>query len=42
MCIRRLFRAGCDERGTGEASGKSSGTESRMGEERKKKVEKIN
>ena len=36
MCIRSFFRAGCVERGTGEASGKSSGTESRMGEERKK------
>ena len=36
MCIRRFFRAGCVERGTGEALGKSSGTESRMGEERKK------
>ena len=36
MCIRSFFRAGSVERGTGEASGKSSGTESRMGEERKK------
>ena len=36
MCIRSFFRAGCGDRGTGEASGKSSGTESRMGEERKK------
>ena len=36
MCIRRFLRAGCVERGTGEASGKSSGTESRMGEEREK------
>ena len=35
MCIRIFFRAGCVERGMGEASGKSSGTESRMGEERK-------
>ena len=36
MCIRSFFRAGCVKRGTGEASGKSSGTESRMEEERKK------
>ena len=33
---KKFFRAGCVERGTGEASGKSSGTESRMGVERKK------
>ena len=33
---KKVFRAGCVERGTGEASGKSSGTEGRMGEERKK------
>ena len=37
MCIRSFFRAGCVERGTEEASGKSSGTESRIGE---KNVEK--
>ena len=36
-CVLEVFfRARCVERGTGEASGKSSGTESRMGEERKK------
>ena len=35
---KKVFRAGCVERGTGEASGKSSGTESRMG----KNVEKRN
>ena len=33
---KKFFRAGCVERGTGEASGKSSGTESRMGEVRKR------
>ena len=36
MNVYNFFRAGCVERVTGEASGKSSGTESRMGEERKK------
>ena len=35
----KFFRAGCVKRGTGEASGKSSGTESRMGG---KRVEKRN
>ena len=34
MCIRSFFRAGCVERGMGEASGKGLVTESRMGEER--------
>ena len=34
MCIGFFYRAGCVERGTGEASIKSSGTESRMGEEK--------
>ena len=36
MCIRSFFRAGFVKRGTGEASGKSSGTESRMGRREEK------
>ena len=36
MWIRSFFKAGCVERGTAEASRKSSGTESRIGEEREK------
>ena len=40
MCIRSFFRAYVVSRGTGEALGKSSGTESRMGEERTKCREK--
>ena len=38
---KKVFRAGCVERGTGEASGKRSGMESKMGDEREK-VEKRN